>query len=91
VLSLLFYVTADTHAGKSAPPVPENYLNAANFSLEEDVDDSTQAWPPKEGKGLSGQLPNPVALLTAFVAAAQSMSIKNAISKANEGAKDSSS
>ncbi|GAX77204.1 hypothetical protein CEUSTIGMA_g4650.t1 [Chlamydomonas eustigma] len=93
-------------SGKSAPPVPENYLaGAAAFSLSDDVEEMLAAtapsslspsgfkWPqqagisqlqqPQQHSGPEQILPNPAAMLTALIAAAQSMNIKGAMSQSS--------
>ena len=80
-------------SGKTAPDIPEHYLaGSAGFSLEEDVDVVPENWKSSStGDALQpGLLPNPATLLTAFMAAAQSMNIKGAIGKAKgEGSQNS--
>ena len=80
--------------GKTALDVPENYLSgSAGFSLEEEEETLPRNWNASAAAGDSAQqglLPNPAALLTAFMAAAQSMTIKGALGKAKGEASQNS-
>lgn len=71
--------------GKDEPEVPANYLSSSSDLSGEDEE------PHQGGNGASGagaggvKMPDPTVLFTAFMAAAQSMNIKGAISKVKEG------
>jgi len=70
-------------SGKTAPPVPERILSPMAASLESDEDE----WGlPPPGTGPNGQpLPNPMALFTAMMAAAQAMKLQGAVKQVKEG------
>lgn len=79
-------------SGKEAPVIPDNYLSSSNLSDDPEGDDS--GYPPMGAPASNGSpqpsgsklsMPDPAVLFTAFMAAAQSMNIKGAISKVKDG------
>jgi len=77
-------------SGKTAPVVPDNYLMGGDYSLEEDVVPAGWGGSMPRMAAAPGEQPqmNPVSVITALMAAAQSMKIKQAMNNGNASSSD---
>ncbi|KAG2437818.1 hypothetical protein HXX76_005438 [Chlamydomonas incerta] len=76
-------------SGKEAPPTPERPLAALSYASSDDEEELMEAAAAASGQRSptagGGPMPNPMALFTAWMAAAQAQNIQKAVNQANSG------
>lgn len=71
--------------GKEPPPVPERILSGLSYLSSDDEEEGEAVAAQQAQAKPSMSMPNPMALLTAWMAASQAQNIRKAVSNLQEG------